>query len=219
MNDPAVLLRSLAPLEVHLEEGIAALVRPVVPDDQERVHRAYELLSEESRMNRFWEKPRELGVSRAESLTDTNESHHVAWIALRPGDDEWPGFAGASFWREMKDPSRAEVAFSVADAWQRKGLATLLFSILWQEGWQLGVRQFFGECRLNNTAMVEWWRGVGGNVKAGSRSCLLDLDLISPAAFLDRVTYGVADSYRAVELAGWMRRWVKLTGASSSGPS
>jgi len=205
----------MAPLDLSLEDGLAVRLRPIVRSDETRVQRAYELLSEDSRINRFWEKPIGLSVSRAARLTDTDETSHVAWIALRPGDDDFPGYAGASFWREPEDPSKAELAFTVADAWQRRGLATLLFSILWYEGWICGVRHFHGSCRLKNVAMAEWWHGMGGVVSTADRHHQLSMVLVSPQDFVNKVAYEMSSSYRRVETADWMRKWLEITADGS----
>lgn len=210
------LLRDEAPLELALEDGLPVCLRPIVRSDEARIRLAYELLSEESRMNRFWEKPKELSSTHAARLADTDDSSHVAWIAVRPGDDSFPGYAGASFWRDASDPARAELAFTVADAWQRRGLATLLFSILWFDGWQIGVRHFHGSCRLTNIAMAEWWQGMGGVVESGQRIHRLSLDLISPEALVHQVSYGMTPSYRLVEAADWLRQWLEISAEESS---
>jgi RimJ/RimL family protein N-acetyltransferase len=209
-REPSTFLRSKAPLEVILGEDFPVRLRPIVRSDEERVHRAFELLSPDSRMNRFWEKSREISAARAKNLTDTDESDHVAWIALCPDDEDFPGYAGASFWRDREDSSRAELAFTVADEWQRSGLATLLFSVLWFDGWQLGIRTFHGSCRIQNLAMAEWWEGVGGNVERGSREFRLSLDLVLPEHFLEQVSYGMPCSYRQIEVAFWMKKWREL---------
>jgi GNAT superfamily N-acetyltransferase len=167
------------------------------------------MLSVESRMNRFWEKPREMSPSRADSLTDTDRDQHIAWAALPVIDGELPGYAGASFWRSKTSPEEAELAFTVADAWQRKGLATLLFSILWHEAWHLGVREFVGYCRPRNEAIISWWDDVGGEVVPGPQQVSLRLPLVSPEQFLERVPFEMPSSFRRIETAEWMRRWVE----------
>lgn len=209
-GETRLLLRSKAPLDVTLGEDFPVRLRPITRSDEERVHRAYELLSPESRINRFWEKSREMSAQRAKNLTDTDDSDHVAWIALRPNDTDFPGYAGASFWRDRENSSRAELAFTVADDWQRSGLATLLFSVLWFEGWQMGIRTFHGSCRIQNLAMAEWWEGVGGSVERGTRDFRLSLDLVSPGHFLEQVSYGMTFSYRQIEVAFWMKKWREL---------
>ena len=207
----AKTIQEIAPIAVEID-GVLANVRPLEKRDFDRVRKAYSMLSEESRMNRFWEKPRELSSSRAESLTNTDNRDHIAWFALpRDENDPIPGFGGASFWRDETDSDRAELAFTVGDPWQRRGFATLLFSLLWFEGWRMGLRQFHAVCRIDNTAMVAWWKGMGGQIEEGRRQYELSLELESPEKFVERVSYGIPTSPRQVDLAEWMTVWLEMT--------
>lgn len=203
----ASLLRDISPLEVSLPEGPELLLRPLEKRDRERVRVAYSLLSPESRINRFWEKPAELSHVRASSLTDTDNRNHVAWAALSPRDESLPGYAGASFWRDGEDSDRAELTFTVADAWQRHGFATLLFSIVYFDGWRSGIRRFHGSARLANTAMAGWWESMGGRVETGSRAYEMEMDLLPPEEFVEKVAFEMPPSRRRVETAEWLREW------------
>ncbi len=201
-----------APFDRRMEDGLEVRLRPIVPQDRERIHQAYELLSEESRYNRFWERPSRLRESHVERLTSVDGRDHVAWIVLDPRDEGFPGFGGASYWREGDNPSRAEIAFTIADAWQRRGLATLLFSILWFEGWQEGVRTFSAHCRRENRAMRFWWEDMGGMVVEEPRQCRLSLELEEPDVFLERIAFDIRPTYRLIEVAGWLRDWRETVG-------
>ena len=207
-------LHELAPFDRLLEDGLAVRLRPVNPDDSTRIHRAYDLLSEESRLNRFWERSQRLGEAHVERLTYVDGEDHVAWIVLDPSDEGFPGFGGASYWREAGDRSRAEIAFTIADEWQRSGLATLLFSVLWFDGWHDGVRIFVAQCRNKNRAMRRWWADMGGTDIEENHYCRLSLDLVSPDVFLERIAYEVRPSYRLIETAEWLHDWIEVTGGS-----
>ncbi|MDF1852701.1 MAG: GNAT family N-acetyltransferase [Verrucomicrobiales bacterium] len=202
-------LTTVAPLRVGLGDDLEVLLRPLGREDKERVRRAYAMLSTESRMNRFWEKPAELSESRAESLTDVDDQNHVAWAALPIEEGDLPGYAGASFWRSEEEPEKAELAFTVADAFQRRGLATMLFSILWIEAWEVGVREFIGFCRPRNEGMISWWEGIGGTVIRGPYQAELRWVIERPEDFLNRVPFEMPPSLRRVEIAEWMERWLE----------
>ncbi len=192
-----------------MDDDLAVVLRPIEKGDLDRAQRAYGLLSEESRYNRFWGKPQELSPEWAERLTNTDEYGHVAWIALDRDDDAIPGLGGASFWRDEEDPSIAEISFTIGDSWQRRGLATLLFSILYFEGWESGVREFRGYCRLNNTSMAAWWDSIGGTVTSTSHQHELQLALEPPADFINRVAFDLVPSRRRIEVAEWLGDWTR----------
>ncbi|MDF1824714.1 MAG: GNAT family N-acetyltransferase [Verrucomicrobiales bacterium] len=196
-----------APLFATLESGLVVRLRPIGIDDLERVHQAYELLSAESRMNRFWEKPKEINSSRAKALVDTNDRNHIAWIALHESDDTFPGYAGASIWRDPENPTHAEITFTVADRWHRQGLATLLFSILWLEAWHQGIRHFHATARLGNIAILSWWESVGGSISDHAHHREFSFELEAPSHFLQKIPYEMPPSNRRIELAEWMAFW------------
>jgi len=205
-------LPDFAPFDRQLEDGLKVRLRPIIPEDRGRIHRAYELLSEESRLNRFWERPARLNERHAERLSEVNGADHLAWIALNPDDESFPGYGGASCWRDPDETSRAELSFTVADAWHRRGIATMLFSVLWFEGWSSGVRHFTGQCRKNNRAMVTWWSDMGGTIQEETRHLDLYLELEDPGTFLERIAYEVRPSYRRIETASWLRDWREMVG-------
>ncbi len=213
-------LADRAPLDRRLSDGMGVRLRPIIPQDRERIQRAYALLSEASRYQRFWERPPQLREAHAERLSSTDGKDHVGWIALNPEDADFPGFGGASYWRCREDPTQAEVALTIADAWQRRGLATLLFSVLWFEGWREGIRTFTGQCLRQNRAIRRWWQEMGGQMVEESRLCRLRLDLEAPDILLQRIAFEIRPGPRRVEVAEWMRDWQAVAGtASASSPS
>ncbi len=211
-HDDKANLGRHAPFDRRLEDGLEVRLRPIVSSDRDRIQSAYGMLSSESRLNRFWEQPDQLGPSLVERLTSVDGVDHVAWIALDPGDGDFPGFGAASFWRDPDDPTCAEIGVTVVDSWQRRGLATLLFSVLWFEGWRLGLRAFRGHSRPENRAILNWWLEQGGEVEErGARQCRMWLPLVDPESFVDRIAFDIRPTYRQIETADWLRDWLRLT--------
>lgn len=93
---PPGRLRVDAPFDRIRDDGLEMRLRPLAPGDREGIHRADALLSEESRLNRFWERPVGLSAHHAERLSDVDGSDHLSWIAVSPEDEAFPGFGGAS---------------------------------------------------------------------------------------------------------------------------
>lgn len=199
-----------APFAVTLDDGTMVRLRPVKPEDRDRIRRAYERLSPASRRNRFWEERDQLSPERADSLSATDDRNHLAWIALHREDDDFPGYGGASSWRDPDNPERAEISFTVADEKQRSGIGTLLLSILWYEAWQRGIREFHGIARKENFALAEWFSSLGAGVTFGTRHLEVRLDLIAPEALVAQVAYGSRTGSRRVILADWMQDWLAM---------
>jgi GNAT superfamily N-acetyltransferase len=114
-------------------------------------------------------------------------------------------------WRDPRNPERAEIAFTVADEWQRKGLATLLFSILWIEGRESGIREYHGTARRRNLAILHWWEGIGGNIRTFGRHHEFSFPLESPDSFLQKVAFEMPPSPERVVLADWLAEWNDLS--------
>lgn len=203
------LLSDLAPFTVQFWDGTPVMLRPIRPGDEERVQQAYaRLLSAESRYNRFWQKSGQMSPELAARLTDTDDTDHVAWFALKPEDEEFPGYGGASFWRQADQPDQAEIAFTIGDDWQRHGFASLLFSILWFDGWRTGLKRFAGFCRLENEPMRAFWRAMGGEETLTPNQCELRFPLIAPEEFVHLAPYEMTRGLHRHEVGVWMQEWL-----------
>jgi GNAT superfamily N-acetyltransferase len=69
---------------------------------------------------------------------------------------------------------RSEIAVSVADAWQGRGLGTLLMQNLECRARMLGARHMFGEVLRTNTAM----KGLASKAGFSVRSSFIDSRLV-----------------------------------------
>lgn len=88
---PPGRLRGDAPFDRIRDDGLFVRLQPITPEDRERIHRADALLSEEARLNRFWERPAGLSAHHAERFSDVDGSDHLSWISLNPEDETFRG--------------------------------------------------------------------------------------------------------------------------------
>lgn len=213
------LLSDLAPFVVKLWDGTPVLLRPIRPGDEDRMQQAYaRLLSSESRWNRFWRKSGQMPLELAAKLSDTDSTDHVAWFGMKPDDETFPAYGAASFWRQADQPDRAEITFTIADDWQRRGFATLLLSILWFDGWNTGLRQFFGFSRNENTAMRLFWRAMGGRDIPTLNQCELELPLMAPEELVQVAPFEMRPGLHRDELASWIEKWLRKAEGLEDGP-
>jgi RimJ/RimL family protein N-acetyltransferase len=113
-------------------------LRPVGPDDRERVASMFERLSFESRLMRFnTPKPR-LTPRELSFLTDIDHFRHVAVAAVDPRDGSIVGTA--RYVQEAGRPGVADVAVEVVDELQNRGIGTALVTAVIERARQNGFR-------------------------------------------------------------------------------
>jgi acetyltransferase len=135
-----------------LRDGSVIHVRPIRPDDRVLLERGLEALSEESRYRRFLHPVKRLGERELDYLTRVDHTDHEALVALGPHGTEPVGVAR---YVRLDDPESAEVAIAVVDAWQGKGVGTVLLHELVERARAAGVRRFSAICLADNAAVID----------------------------------------------------------------
>ncbi len=118
------------------------IIRPIRPDDRERLQLSHERLSERSRYRRFMTSKPTLGTAEANYLVDIDGSDHYALVATADGPEAEVIVGVARYIRLPRHPEIAEFAIVVADAWQGRGLAGELLGRLADAAVTRGVRRF-----------------------------------------------------------------------------
>ena len=126
-----------------LRGGLAVRVRPLVPGDEPLLREAFEALSPQSRYQRFFRHVNELSDELWRYLCNVDGRDHVAFVAVALTGRWRNRVVGvARFVRAAVDPTSAEVAITIADGCQRRGLGTLLFDQLKDAAPSRGVSHF-----------------------------------------------------------------------------
>ncbi len=146
-----------------LADGTKALLRHVRPDDAPELRRGLERLSPESRYRRFLGAVTTLTDEQLRYLTCVDGKDHVAIVAVRvsPGPGGENGLGIGRFVRLKDEPEVADVAITVLDDVQRKGLGRLLSLALARAAYERGIRRFRGQILADNTAVRELLEDVG----------------------------------------------------------
>lgn len=137
------------------------ILRPLLPDDRERIIEAFRRLSPESLYFRFWTSFRGANPTFIDRLCAEDQDQHASWILVIENNDDVPGVGGGSFWRSKESPETAEVSFTVADEFQGQGAGTILLAAIWEHGYSIGIRQFVAEVLDENHVMLTWWSSLG----------------------------------------------------------
>ncbi len=153
-----------APREFLLRDGTGVLVRPIRPEDRDRLQVGLHQLSAASRYHRFHATVSELSPEQLRYLTEVDQVNHLAWIALDPACPGEPAVGVARCIRLPRDPHTAEVAVTVLDTYQGRGLGTLLLGVLSQAAAGQGIRTFRAYVLEDNEAMLRIFRDLGAHV-------------------------------------------------------
>ncbi|HMJ95728.1 MAG TPA: GNAT family N-acetyltransferase [Thermoleophilaceae bacterium] len=135
-----------------LPDGAPVLIRPIRADDKRMLSEGLRHLSDESVHRRFLTSKRSFSRAELRYLTEVDGRDHVALVAESPSGPVRRLIAVARFVRLAHDPQAAEVAITVADSWQRRGLGSLLSEQLAGEARQLGIRRFTATMAADNLA-------------------------------------------------------------------
>ena len=183
-----------------LRDGTTVLVRPILPEDRDRLHEGFHRLSPEARYQRFLATVSDLGDAQLRHLTEIDYHDHMAWVALDPGRPELPVVGVARYIRVEGHPDVAEVAVTVADGWRGKGVGTLLLELLSEWAAAHGVRTFRAFTFETNDAMIRIFRDIGAHVVRHDEG-VLALDMPVPATAADLPDNPTGRAFREVARA------------------
>jgi GNAT superfamily N-acetyltransferase len=108
-----------------LQDGTPLIVRPIRPGDKDLLADGLARLSDDSRHKRFLSPKPRFTDAELRYLTEVDGIDHVAYVALR-GDAPMELVGVARLVRDKDDPARAEIAVTVGDCWQRRGIGRML---------------------------------------------------------------------------------------------
>ncbi len=137
---------------VVLHDGSAVLIRPVQSADAPLLADGFARLSDASRQMRFLTKKQELSPAELRYFTDVDHHDHEALGALDHAGGR--GVGVARYVRDTEDPQAAEIAVTIVDDWQGRGLGTELVAQLSDRARQEGIRRFTALVAADNAAVA-----------------------------------------------------------------
>jgi RimJ/RimL family protein N-acetyltransferase len=147
--------------QVTLRDGTPAWVWPLLPTDRETLAREFEALSPESRRRRFLQPVLHLSEAMLTHLVDEVDGvDHVAMVLMGERDGDVVPVAVARCVRYPREPDAADVAVTVKDDWQGRGVATALLEVLMRHRPE-GVTHLLTEVAADNPASLAMLRRLG----------------------------------------------------------
>ena len=116
-------------------------LRPIRPDDKLALANGLHRLSEQSTYRRFLSPKPSFSAAELRYLTEVDGHDHVAIVVEDP-DNPHEGIGVGRWIRLAEDPESAEIAITVADHWQRRGVGSLLAQALADEARAHGIQRF-----------------------------------------------------------------------------
>ena len=135
-----------------LPDGARVLIRPIRPDDKGMLADGLRRLSPQSAQRRFLSPKRSFSRTELRYLTEVDGLDHVALVAEYPSAPARRLIAVGRFVRLDDDPRAAEVAVTVADEWQRRGLGSVLGKHLAHAARNRDIRRFTATMSSDNVA-------------------------------------------------------------------
>ncbi|MEA1902948.1 MAG: GNAT family N-acetyltransferase [Actinomycetota bacterium] len=142
-------------LTLELRDGTEVWISPLTTRDRVTVEEGFEELSEESRFTRFGLGLGHLSESELDYLTDVDQRKHVAWGV---STTESQGIAVGRY--ITTEEGSAEIALTVMDAWQGRGVGTLLLRVLTAVGRADGLEYFCFRYMPGNKGVQRMLKGL-----------------------------------------------------------
>ena len=147
---------------IELRDGTQVQVRPVTVNDSAALLRFHQHLSPETIRRRYFSAHPQLTEGEVERFTTVDHHDREALVAIVDSE-----IIGVARYERTMAPTDAEVAFVIADVWQRHGLGTALLDRLTTRARDEDVRRLVAETLSENRGMLEVFSRAGF-VLAGS---------------------------------------------------
>jgi len=144
-----------------LRDGTPVRIRPIAPEDKDRLAEGMRNLSPQSRYRRFFSSIETLDPALLRHLTEIDYVDHFAWLALSGAGEHASPLGVGRYIRLPEQPDAAEIAITVGDEYQGRGLGTLLLDLLGLVAQEHGIREFVAVVLPENSPMRDLLRAAG----------------------------------------------------------
>ncbi len=154
MGTPMAVYPTELEREITLRDGSRLRLRPIRPEDQDRLSAFYDGLSRHSAYQRFFAVMKRLPPDWAHFLANVDYERRLALIAEH-GTPEAPELIGVARYEQTDQVDTAEIAFVIQDGWQGRGLGTQMLDALLAAAHARGIRRFRAYVLAGNMRMID----------------------------------------------------------------
>jgi RimJ/RimL family protein N-acetyltransferase len=160
-----------------LRDGSEVLIRPIRGADAPLLADGFARLSLRSRYMRFLTPKAELSAAELRYLTEVDHHDHEALGAVDHAAGR--GVGVARYIRSAEDAQSAEIAVTVVDEWQGRGLGAELVARLSERALAEGIRRFTGLAAADNVAVARLARNIGADpVESEAATVVYEISLV-----------------------------------------
>src|SRR5215467_3737512 len=175
---------------VVLRDGSKVLIRQVRPADAPLLADGFARLGDKSRRMRFLARKDQLSAAELRYFTDVDHHDHEALGALDQADGR--GVGVARYVRDAEDPDAAEIAVTIVDDWQGRGLGTELLARLSGRARSEGICRFTALVADDNVAMARLLQKMNANLAGRSPGTVeYEMTLMPPGKSMTTAAAGL----------------------------
>lgn len=164
---------------MRIRDGTELVIRPIEPSDADAMRAGFERLSLESRYERFLSPMDHMSTAMVRYFTDVDHHDHEALVALNHADGRGVGIA--RYIRHTGDPQAAEIAVTIVDEWQGRGLGTELVARLSSRARHEGIQRFTALVAEDNMAVARMLRNTSASLAGrGPGTAEYEIALVPP---------------------------------------
>ena len=174
--------------DVVLRDGSTLRLRPTTPDHQQPLIDFFTALSPQTRHLRFQGAVR-VDAHLVAPFLDGDGAESLSLVGELIDSTGSTRVVAIGTYVRLRDPSRAEVAFAVADSMQRRGIGSRLLERLAVRARQEGVERFVAQVLPENMAMLRVFGDTGFEVTRRHVDGVVEVEfeLTPSAVVLDRI--------------------------------
>ena len=143
--------------ELPLAGGPVVRFRHVRPDDEPLVTEAIRTASRETLLHRFFSPIRSVAPDQLRRMLAIDQASELCIVGVVTANDVTRIVCGARYVR-LPRPGAAEIAFTVHDDFQRRGLCSFLLQLLSRLAATGGIRRFEADVMASNQKMLNLFR-------------------------------------------------------------
>lgn len=130
--------------------------RPICPEDEAALERLFLSHSEETVINRYFVPLKQLSPEQKRRFVNVNHSTEEAVVGYRPEVPDRLLCVGR--YMETGVAGEAEIAITVHDHYQGRGIGRFLLKLLIRRGRENGIRHFTASCLASNKPILKLFK-------------------------------------------------------------